>query len=825
MLRILFLTLVCTLAAHAADTPAAQAMALIARVVPGHEKSFTCEVIPAEDGKDVFEIDSAGGKIALRGNNGVSLASAFNWYLKYNAKCDFSDCGSQLDLPAQLPLVGGKFRQVATVPHRFMFNYCTFGYTMPWWNWERWQRELDWMAMNGINMPFILTGQEAVWIKTFTQYGYTEQEIRQWLGSPAYFPWTFMQNMHSSGGELPAEWTPQRVKLAQQILNRARDLGMHPVLQGYYGMVLPEFAKRHPDAKVLPQGRWVNAHTGPPRPDMLNPTDPLFAKIAATFMAEQEKLFGRVGYFTADPFHEGGNSSGVDMRDCGIRTLEAMKAQNPDAVWVKMCWGTDNAALLSGIPDDRVIALDLRAEATPFWPNGAFKGKQWIWCLLHNFGGNTELATNLPQLAKVFPESLANPSKGKLVGLAFTPEGHCNSPVVYDLLPEFAWRKEPVDLEPWITDYARRRYGAASPEAHRAWDGLLSTVAGIDYHRSQSPTNSLAEARPLRGELARTWGNTRHNHNTGKLAAAWRDLIAAAPACSASDAYRFDLADITRQVMGDLARPTYERAMVAYAAKDDAAFDNYSALFLKTVTDCDTITGTRPEFLLGKWIADARAWGANAAAKDLHERQARLLITSWDGSAGGELNDYACRQWNGLLKDYYRVRWEMYFKDLAESLKSGKPVDNNAFLTKLAAFEKSWVDGHNVYPAKPAGDTLAIARRLADEYRSVIDDFYPQPVTPNKEAVIGCWQYNAQGGTHLREFRADGSVRAMAIDGSPHNWLDGFQWRIEGDRILAENKDRGITIIHALQKDGSLHFESEGFGSAKRVALPGKVSK
>lgn len=819
MLRILFFSVLLTFVAHAADDSAKEVRALIHRVVPEHESGFTCEVISAENGKDVFEIDSANGKVVLRGNSGVSLASAFNWYLKYTAKCDFSDCGSQLKLPAPLPQVPGKFRQVATVPHRFMFNYCTFGYTMPWWGWERWERELDWMAMNGINMPFIITGQEAVWIRTFTQYGYTEQEVRQWLGSPAHFPWTFMQNMQSFGGELPAEWTPQRVKLAQKILSRARALGMQPVLQGYYGMVLPEFAKRHPGTKVLPQGRWAG---GLPRPDMLNPTDPMFAKIAATFMAEQEKLFGRAGYYTADPFHEGGNAKGVDMRDCGIRTFAAMKAQNPDAIWVKMCWGSDNATLLSGIPDDRVIALDLHAETKPFWPNGAFRGKQWIWCLLHNFGGNTELSTDLTHLAKVFPETLASPNKGKLVGLAFTPEGHCNSPVTYDLMTEFAWRKEPVEIASWVHDYTRRRYGAESPEAGRAWDGILATVGGVHYG-GESPSNSLAEARPLRGEKARTWGGTRHTHNTGRLATAWRDLLAAAPACMGSDAYRYDLADITRQVLGDLARPAYERAMAAYAAKDAAAFKKYSALFLKTITDCDAITGTRSEFLLGKWLQDARSWGETTPAKNLHERQARMLITSWDGSAGGELNDYACRQWSGLLKDYYRVRWEMYFKDLADSLAAGKAMDNAAFLGRLAAFEKSWVEDHNSYPATPVGDTVVIARRLATEYQTVIDELCPQPILPTPEAVIGCWEYHAQGRTLLREFRADGSVRAMEVDGTPLDWFYGFRWQIEGDRMIVANKARGITVTHALLKDGSLLFESEGFGAGKPVSLPDKA--
>jgi len=700
-----------------------EAKSLIARVTPQHTSQFACEIISSEKGNDVFEIESVGSKVVLRGNNGVSLASAYNWYLKYTAMCDFSECGNQLKLPKKLPVIAQKTRIVATVPYRFMFNYCTFGYTMPWWNWERWERELDWMAMNGINLPFILTGQEAVWINTFTQYGYTSQEIRQWLGSPAHFPWVFMQNMENFGGELPESWVSQHIVLAQKIINRAHSLGMKTVLQSYFGMLPSNFGEKYPQARILTQGKWAG---GLKRPDMLDPTDALFAKIAATFLKEQEKLFGRAGFYTADPFHEGGKSTGVDMRDCGRRTFDAMKVQDPDAIWVKMCWQTDNATLLTDIPADRVIALDLWAENTPFWPKGAFNGKSWIWCLLNNFGGNTELSSQLSHLAGVFPNTMANPEKGKLVGLALAPEGHCNSPAVYALFPEFTWRKDSVDLKTWIPEYLHRRYGTSSVKAELAWDGILSTVYNIPYNSvRETPANSMLEARPLRGEKARTWSNTRPSHNTAKLAEAWLNQLDAAPDCEASDAYRYDLADFTRQVLGDLARPVYERIQKAIEKKDLIEFQKTTALYLDLMGDMDAVLSTRKEFLLGAWIRDARAWGQTPENKDLYELQARLIVTTWDDNPGSDLNDYGCRQWNGLLKDYYRTRWDMYFKAVGTSLKSGAVFDPKPFLADLGKFEKGWVRAHNHYSSIPVGNTVEFARKIARKYILVFKDYYP----------------------------------------------------------------------------------------------------
>ncbi len=102
-------------------------------------------------GRDVFEIESRDGKIVLRGNTALSMATALNWYLKHYCHCDISLCGSQLHLPNPLPQVQPKVRQVCWAKYRYFLNYCCFGYSLPWWDWAQWERLIDWMALNGVN--------------------------------------------------------------------------------------------------------------------------------------------------------------------------------------------------------------------------------------------------------------------------------------------------------------------------------------------------------------------------------------------------------------------------------------------------------------------------------------------------------------------------------------------------------------------------------------------------------------------------------------------------------------------------------------------------
>lgn len=68
--------------------------------------------------------------------------------------------------------------------------------------------------------------------------------------------------------------------------------------------------------------------------------------------------------------------------------LESMTAADPDAIWVmqgwlfvdKRTWTPGNIeAYLSGVPDDRLVVLDLFSDVVPIYdqPNGYF-GKRWV---------------------------------------------------------------------------------------------------------------------------------------------------------------------------------------------------------------------------------------------------------------------------------------------------------------------------------------------------------------------------------------------------------------------------------------------------------------
>lgn len=713
--RILALLLVVSLGSFslraAEDSAAGAAHRLIQRLLPKHSDAFVVETIAPDSGGDVFEVESRTGKIVLRGNNGVAIASALNWYLKEVCHAHISwDCGDQLNLPKSLPAVPEKVRVVSPHRFRFAFNYCTHGYTMAWWDWERWERELDVMALHGINLALIIQGQEAVWINTLQEFGYTDAKLRQWLVLPTHQPWMYMANMENYGGPLSLSLTEKRVELGQRIINRMRELGMEPVLQGYYGIVPADFQKRQPAAKIHPQGNWGDLK----RPDMLEPTDPLFAKIAATFYREQTRVFGKPNFLAADPFHEGGSTEGVDLPACGHAILDAMQG----ATWVLQSWQANpRQPMIDALDKNKLLVLDLWCEAQSNWRDrNNFNGTPWLFCTIHNFGGNVGMGGRLAWLGEG-PVNAANDSaKGHMSGIGALMEGSGTNPALWERFFENSWRTKSAPIALWMKDYARRRYGVAVPSAEQAWQILGETIYNSPQARTELPVNSVVCARPsLSLDLkAREFVTAQPNYDTTRLVEAWRLLLEAAPQAKASDGYRYDLADLGRQVLADLGTRYHKQIVAAYQTGDVTALRSLTGKMLGLIRDMDDLVGTRREFLLGIWLDDARRWGANREERDRFERDARELITTWTGS--DSIPDYANRQWSGMLRGFYDRRWELWLDALNQSLATGQAVNESAVRSQIRDWELTWTRQHDRHPVKPKGDVVVISRKHFEKY-------------------------------------------------------------------------------------------------------------
>ncbi len=690
---------------------------IVERILPGHSSQFVAKVQPSQ-GSDWFEISSVGDKILLKGNNGVSVASALYYYLTEYAHCQITWNGTNLNLPAKLPAISQPVKKTTPYEYRYYLNYCTFNYSMSWWDWNRWEKEIDWMALHGINMPLAITGEEYIWDEVYRSYGFTDADLDSFFSGPAYFSWFWMGNLDGWGGPLPKNWKESHRDLQLKILKRERELGMKPVLPAFTGHVPASFKKFFPNAK-LKQTNWGNDFGDT---YILDANDPLFAEIGRKFLEMQLKIYGTDHLYSADTFNE--NTPPSDdpkyLSDLSRNVFEGMKAADPEAVWVMQGWlfyshrefwkAPQIQGLLDAVPNDRMIILDLAAEIEPVWKRTeAFYGKQWIWNMLHNFGGNISLFGRIETVAAQPAAALNDPASGKLKGIGLTMEAIEQNPVLYELMTDNTWRNSPIELNGWLKKYIRNRYGNENEKLVKAWDILVKTVYNGQTIRDGA--ESIIVSRPT-FEGFRRWARTKLNYAPADLLPAWKLFVNAIPECEKSDGFQYDLVDVTRQVLATYALPLQQEIAKAYRENDKTKFNKLSAEFIELIDDMDRLLATRQDFLLGTWVADARNCGTTESEKALYEQNAKDLITLW-GDANNRLFEYSNRQWSGLLTDFYKPRWEQFFADVKANW--GK-FDQTAFDGKIKQWEWSWVVSRKDYPVKPVGSSAKIAAELYQKY-------------------------------------------------------------------------------------------------------------
>lgn len=279
-------------------------------------------VLKLDKGANYFQYRVDNGVLKIEGSNPVALCRGFYDFVKSNRAGLYSWSGSNICFPQQL-VDGMEKRIVSPFEHHYLFNVCTYGYSMPYWDWERWEKEIDWMVLHGINLPLAITGTDVVWYQVLNRLGYSKEEINSFIAGPAFQAWWLMNNLEGWGGPNPDSWYKQQADLQKKIVKRMCEYGIEPVLPGYSGMV-PHDAKEKLQLNVQNPGLWCAYN----RPAFLQPTDPRFGEIATIFYEEMNKLYGKANYYSMDPFHEEGSTKGVDLQKSVEEIMKQMKKNN-----------------------------------------------------------------------------------------------------------------------------------------------------------------------------------------------------------------------------------------------------------------------------------------------------------------------------------------------------------------------------------------------------------------------------------------------------------------------------------------------------------------
>ncbi|MEN0052626.1 MAG: alpha-N-acetylglucosaminidase TIM-barrel domain-containing protein [Mucilaginibacter sp.] len=672
-------------------------------------------MISSVNGNPVYEYAAANGELTVKGNSTAAVCKGFYDYLRTTNQGMV--CWSGKNVHIQTPWLAAQKKRV-TSPYHFHYymNVVTHGYTTPYWGFDRWQQELDWMSLHGMDMPLINGAYEAIIFRVFKKLGLQDADIAAFFTGPAYHPWNRMGNITGWDAPVPASYYTKQIRLTHQVLDRMHELGMQPIIPAFAGFVPSAIKKVYPDAKVNDVIWGGFEKLTKYRAHILMPDNQLFAKIGTMYVQEWEKEFGKATYYLADSFNEmdvppapSEEQQLSQLSAYGNVVYRSIKDANPDAVWVMQGWtfpyqkGRDGklfwtaerlGKLVEKVPDDKVMFLDLANEYNldswkidPSWKTyKGFFNKAWIYSFIPNMGGKTPWNGILKTYAEAPETALNYEHKGNLTGFGFAPEGIENNEIIYELLSDIGYTDKKIDLKTWIAAYCKQRYGGYPPEMEQAFNNFQQSCYG-----TFEPHPRFRYQQNAKGDEA---GSVNTNE---RFFAGVKQFLACAGQLKGSELYRNDAMELASQYLSLRADTIITVALANKSKVNDKELNK--AYHLMGISD--QLLRSHPNHQLKTWIDMAKSWGDTPAEKQYYARDAKRIITTW----GGTVNDYSARTWSGLIDTYYIPRMKNLYSPVSKQ--KNMATDN---------WEENWIQRDLVLDSKPSADPVQLAVESVNSY-------------------------------------------------------------------------------------------------------------
>lgn len=629
------------------------------------------EVVNASsDGLPRYTQNVVNGCLTVKGSSSVAICKGFYDYIIEKGYGIASWTGNRLNLPRRLPDLA---ENEVVSPYRYHLfdNACTFGYTYPFWKWDQWEKEIDWMALHGFDMPLSPIGSETILSRVFKELGLTDKEVKDFFTGPAHLPWMRMGEMDHHAGGMSDEWFAAQLDLAHKINQRHKELGMTPVYQGFAGFVPDAFSGYFPEADIT-ETIWSRLEDEDHN-HFLSPLDPLFSRIQKEYITEWEKEFGKGEFYMIDSFNElkvpfgplGSEERSKNLRIYSEHLYKSLANASPDATWVLQGWmfgyqrktewdPASVEALLSGAPDDKLIVIDLAVDFNEYvWKSekswdylDGFYGKKWIWSTTPNFGGRTALVGPLDFLLNNHLIALNSPVKGNLCGFGTSPEGVENNEVNYELISHAGWSSSHTDIDMFLENYSRARYGTCPEGIKTFWKEMLQS----QYGNFTNNARFRWQRRP-RFNVARTTNINEHYFKAIEAFLSEKDTF------KGNKLYETDAIGYAALYLAARADDVLDSIHEDLDAMNFEAAATKKAHLEEILTNADRLLESHPLWRTQRWIDLARDAAFSPEEADRFELEAKEIISVW---AGQSLYDYSCRIWSGIIRDYYIPRLNYY---------------------------------------------------------------------------------------------------------------------------------------------------------------------
>lgn len=688
---------------------------LIKRNTPRIADQFLLKTIESDNGYDCYEIYSEDKKVVLAGNSPLSQAMAYYDYLgKYHGVVITSG-DYDISTISSAPLPEEKISRTIKKKIRAITSYESFSLNGNFRGFDRWEKEIDFMAMHGFNRVLQPVGFDGILFRTLTDIGMPENFCLEFSSGPAFLMNQLTGNIAGTNSVNSKEYLERKITVGKLISDRERSLGIEPIFPAAIPSVPFSLRKKYIKMDIFKAPMWYNF----PPIFFIRPKNAFFSVFNKKFLTIQREALGETHSYIFEGVYESDKKGyNSHLADLG-KALEEMLGEFDAEAVCYLHTSSINADFFKNCSGDRYIFLD-NCEMSK--SSDVLNGRKYIPEISGNRYGRTGIYGNVQKLCD-------NPFANSELGGALSFDTFDINPVYCAAALKAITTDGNFDRDEFIRDFCAKRYKTDS-----FTDDIISL---IDLCSSDKCTGSIICARPCT--------NVKHTapYDTMERDYDFHQLYPIARNIASSDdkkidAMRADLQSIVRQFLSDLAYPVYIKATEFFKEKNVRNFEQASNLFLEICEDIDRLLRTREETNFCTKYLEAQELGSSQEEKESLQINFLLLHTIWGPFDHSILYDTVWNEWGGLVKDYYEARWHMYYRSLAAYFDNPKklkdnskkqPLDRNEYngsyqAKRLALFENNFLE--NYIPRKNGigeEDTVEVVKELLEKYSEVYTQF------------------------------------------------------------------------------------------------------
>lgn len=711
----MFFTSSCTHEKLAKTLPEGASYRLLHRWIGDRALDFEVILEPGQGNYEYAIMEIRDSTPTVRGNSVSAVNKGIAKLLRKLQSANFTWEGSRISLPVVWPKTAPD-TITSDIPLRWNGSVWQNTYESTFWEWDRWEKELDLMAFNGVNVVLLTEGTELVWWKVWRSMGIKDDELDMFFYGPAQL------NFQQQGidirwqGNTPRSYFQKKSELQKKIFERVKELGMKAVVPVFSGVVPIALEERLPKANI-----YINRDKRPVA--LLDLKDPLYVEIQHKYWAEYALTYGVPDIPFCNFFHNAPATfvtgrMETELEKIGANLFNALRNQR-EIIWNLEpfqqqinFWEPNLIRLLfKAFPEKMVIGLEnLSLGNNPLWHQRHIPDKiRTIFTFMLNEGGNN----HYNQLPANWAEQFVRlKEQNRIDGWGIQIDGTGNNSVQYHLLTEILWNSDTFNPIACQEEWCNARYGACKTDlllAQKLIYESLDIAGESNMFRHYGIQRFVLQQSPgLEWTIYENAGYT-----NDRLRYALQIYLRNYESHKDNKLYNFDLMHVAIHLLA-----VETDSMLATAAEKHLIQQPLlrNSLIIKAVENMHQMDRLSFIFDPDRWqnlISNFKHYSNNNEDRKALYTSYMQMIDRYSADKPA----YGARLQHGLLNGFYAPRWLL----LNEYLNKNSYYHESEFKKILREKENEWIENEMIEAINEPGESGTLIEWLKKKYLSVSD--------------------------------------------------------------------------------------------------------